>query len=107
MRSLQDPLFTEFLIRLGNGNEISDDDDFITLPKQILKENNADQLKFLIDYVYPNIFMRSTNVRSTLNRAILTTKNIFVHEINDILIHKFPGKETKKVSILVLMRHLI
>nr|KAJ0192848.1 hypothetical protein LSAT_V11C800445300 [Lactuca sativa] len=85
--------------QLGDGKELSDNNDFISLPKQILIENNADQLKVLIDYVYPNIFMSSTNVHASLKWAILTTKNIFVHEINDILINKFLGEETEYISL--------
>ncbi|CAI9296199.1 unnamed protein product [Lactuca saligna] len=88
------------VVRNGDGKEISDDNDFVTLPTQIIVENNAEanQLNVLIDYVYPNIFSSSTNIHSTLNRAILTTKNNFVHEINDILIHKFPGEKIKYIS---------
>ncbi|XP_052621335.1 uncharacterized protein LOC111914195 isoform X4 [Lactuca sativa] len=32
------------------------------------------------------------------NRVILTTKNLFVDEINDILINKFPGLETEYIN---------
>ncbi|CAI9266057.1 unnamed protein product [Lactuca saligna] len=100
MRLFLDPMFTNFLLRIGDGKEISDDNDFVTLPTQIVIQNNAttNQLNVLIDYVYPNISNISTNVHSTLNRAILTTNNNFVHEINDILIHKFPGEEMEYIS---------
>ncbi|XP_052622658.1 uncharacterized protein LOC128127948 [Lactuca sativa] len=43
--------------------------------------------------------MSSTNVHASLKWAILTTKNIFVHEINDILINKFLGEETEYISL--------
>ncbi|KAL3532807.1 hypothetical protein ACH5RR_006328 [Cinchona calisaya] len=57
-----------------------------------------DALQSLIDTVFPNIESRIESTCSTINQAILTTKNDFVDEINDILINKFPGVATEYFS---------
>nr|KAJ0210749.1 hypothetical protein LSAT_V11C400209270 [Lactuca sativa] len=95
MRALLDPKFTEFLLRLGDGEESSEHDDVVTIPTAMIIESNnqKDALNLLIEYVYPSIFGKSSSVPSSFNRAILTMKNAFVSEINDVLIQKFPGEE--------------
>ncbi|XP_071739161.1 uncharacterized protein [Rutidosis leptorrhynchoides] len=50
-------------------------------------------LNALVDYIYPNIHLESTTTPSNLNRAILTTKNTFADDINNISIEIFPGEE--------------
>ncbi|KAL4559204.1 hypothetical protein LXL04_031338 [Taraxacum kok-saghyz] len=100
MRALLDPMFTEFLLEVGNGTRNFEDDDLVTLPTSMLVQNTPeiDSLNVLIECVYPDIYRALNNVPSNLNRAILTTKNIFVDEINDILIQKFPGEEIEYIS---------
>ena len=49
-------------------------------------------------YVYSGMFSKLTSSPSSLNRAILTTKNSFVDEINDMLIGRFVGEETEHNS---------
>lgn len=61
-------------------------------------DSDIDPLNALIESVYPNIELESLVATGALNRAILTTKNAFVDEINDILIAKFPGEEIEYVS---------
>ncbi|CAI9287988.1 unnamed protein product [Lactuca saligna] len=99
MRALLDPIFTDFLLRLGDGNENLDEDD-VTLPKQIVIEESEESegLHTLIEYVYPNISQHYTTIPSSMNRAILTTKNTFVDQINEILIQKFQGEVKEYVS---------
>lgn len=95
IRALKDPMFKDFLIRIGDGNETSEEDEIITLPRQIVIDANNEQdcLNSLIQYVYPNILTNSIESQLRMNRAILTTKNTFVDEINDILIKKFSSQE--------------
>ncbi|CAI9260625.1 unnamed protein product [Lactuca saligna] len=102
MRALLDPVFTEFLLRLGEGRENLQDDDVVTLPSQIVIVDNDESqgLNVLIKYVYPHIFENSKDnpASFTFNRAILTTKNTFFDELNDILINKFQGEEKEYIS---------
>ncbi|XP_071724365.1 uncharacterized protein [Rutidosis leptorrhynchoides] len=99
MRAKLDPFFTKFLLEIVNGTTTSTDD-IVKLPSSMLikyhQSNNT--LNALIDYVYPNINQQSITNASTLNRAILTAKNTFVDDINNILIVRFPGEETEYIS---------
>nr|XP_027096136.1 uncharacterized protein LOC113716034 [Coffea arabica] len=68
--------------------------DLVVIPSSILIKytNEPDALQRLIDAVYSDINNISKNTVLSLNRAILTTKNHFVDEINDLMIEKFPGE---------------
>ncbi|GKB09795.1 ATP-dependent DNA helicase PIF1-like protein [Tanacetum coccineum] len=101
MRALLDPNFTEFLLEIGNGKETSLNNDLVNIPASMLIETLSENepLDTLIDHVYPDIQLQSSTNSRASNRAILTTKNCFVDEINDILIARLiPGEETEYVS---------
>nr|XP_027126011.1 uncharacterized protein LOC113742372 [Coffea arabica] len=100
MRARFDPSFTDYLLRVGDGTNQAEDDSLIHLPSSILVSNGSQNasLHDLIDVVYPHIHYRSENPALPLNRAILTTKNHFVDEVNDILIDKFPGTAVEYLS---------
>ncbi|GKC73401.1 ATP-dependent DNA helicase PIF1-like protein, partial [Tanacetum coccineum] len=100
MRALLDPIFTEFLLKIGNGTETSHKNDLVNIPPSMLIQTHLDKdpLDALIDCVYPNTQLHSLTTPCSLNRAILTTKNSFVDEINEILIARFPGEETEYAS---------
>ena len=92
--------FIEFLLRLVDGTEMADQNDIIKLPSSILVKHTtkSDPLEQLIKVVYPEFKDGSSNLASSNNKAILTTKNYFVDKINDALIIKFPGEVTEYLS---------
>ncbi|XP_059301869.1 uncharacterized protein LOC132053782 [Lycium ferocissimum] len=49
-----------------------------------------DSLNILFRVTYPDLFTSNSNVSFIISRAILTPKNDFVDEINDMLITQFP-----------------
>ncbi|XP_071727347.1 uncharacterized protein [Rutidosis leptorrhynchoides] len=100
MRAKLDPFFSKLLLDIGNGTNNSDDDDKVNIPfSKLIKTNESlDSLNTLIEYVYPNIHLESTNFPTSLNRAIVATKNIFVNDINNILIKRFPVEENEYFS---------
>lgn len=100
VRARLDLAYTEYLMRIGNGTEPTDGENSVTIPPLILlrHENDSDSLSKLIHSVYPDLQETPNNHSFLLNRAILTTKNSFVDEINDILIHKYPGEATEYLS---------
>ena len=51
------------------------------------------QLKELINYMYSDLQTRWNDCQYLLERAILTTKNKKVDEINEWILHDFPGEE--------------
>ncbi|KAK3221100.1 hypothetical protein Dsin_015070 [Dipteronia sinensis] len=100
MRAKFDPLFSQFLLRIGNGTEETDADEKIKLPAMmtIPYDDNETFLNTLLDIVFPNIHDYSNNINFMINRAILTPTNDYVDEINNLLIHKFPGYAMKCYS---------
>nr|XP_043623216.1 uncharacterized protein LOC122594998 [Erigeron canadensis] len=82
MRALTDPWFSDFLLRVGDGDEEAIDENFICIPGDMtLPYTNLDQArKDLISEIFPSM-------------EILSTKNENVDQINDELIDKFPGNE--------------
>ncbi|XP_073307172.1 uncharacterized protein [Primulina huaijiensis] len=96
MRALFDSNFSSWLLKIGNGTEATNKENEITIPARINIPFTDDitSLNVLIDMVFPNITDSNLDISLFVKRAILTTRNEFVHEINDVLINKFPGEET-------------
>ena len=55
MRARSDQYFSDFLLRVGNGDEPTNNDDMIVTPKEmIIKHKNDDtSVQNLIDYIFP------------------------------------------------------
>ena len=75
-------------------------DSKIQLPLSILISfvNDVVSLDQLINAVYLSLTDFIHNTSSIINRAILTTTNDFVHDINNLLIQRFLGQETRYMS---------
>ncbi|KAJ9541417.1 hypothetical protein OSB04_027923 [Centaurea solstitialis] len=95
MRAFTDPWFSDFLLRVGNGDEESLDGNFIRIPDDmaIPYTNENDSKDALIDAIFPSLQTNGTDSNYIISRAILTTKNDHVDEINDQLIERFCGEE--------------
>ncbi|XP_075483668.1 uncharacterized protein LOC142523822 [Primulina tabacum] len=95
MRAFLDPEFSSYLLRIGNGIEYTNEKEEIQIPNKINIPfvDDVTSLHALIDMVFPNISDTNIDFSSFVKRAILTTRNEFVHEINDLLISKFSGEE--------------
>ncbi|KAK9280130.1 hypothetical protein L1049_013817 [Liquidambar formosana] len=87
--------FTDYLLRVGNRIEPSITYNNIRTPENILLPYDNDEifLNKLIDFVFPNIFTFDANNDILINKAILTPKNYYVDDLNEILIKKFPGEK--------------
>ncbi|XP_024990537.1 uncharacterized protein LOC112524821 [Cynara cardunculus var. scolymus] len=95
MRALTDPWFLDFLLRVGDGDEESVDGNFIRIPDDmaIPYTNKNESKDVLIDAIFPSLQTCETASDYIISRAILTTKNEHVDEINDQLIERFCGEE--------------
>ncbi|XP_024964967.1 ATP-dependent DNA helicase PIF1-like [Cynara cardunculus var. scolymus] len=95
MRALTDPWFSDFLLRVRDGDEESVDGNFIRIPDDMTipytSKNESNDA--LIDAIFPSLQSCETASDYIISRAILTTKNEHVDEINDQLIEKFCGDE--------------
>lgn len=80
MISLLDPVFTDFLMIIGDVKKNSEGNDLVSIPLKMFVETNdsVDGLNVLIKHVYPNLFVNSINNPSNLNQAILTTKTFLL-----------------------------
>ena len=58
MRALLNPMFTKFLLQIGDGKINSTDDDIVCLPPEMITKcgREIDDLDALIHHVYPTIF---------------------------------------------------
>ena len=100
MRARLDPTFSEFLLCIGDGKHEKNNDDYIRLPSNMIipYEDDNISLQKLIKVVFPNIEDYPKNLHFMVNRAILTPKNDYVDEINNLLMNLFPGDSIKYYS---------
>ncbi|XP_024993308.1 uncharacterized protein LOC112527039 [Cynara cardunculus var. scolymus] len=95
MGARTDTWFSEFLLRIGDGDEEAVDESFICIPDDMTipyidKGKSKDAL---IDIIFPYLQINGADSDYIISRAILSTKNENVDEINDQLIGKFSGDE--------------
>ncbi|XP_042942909.1 uncharacterized protein LOC122277096 [Carya illinoinensis] len=94
MRARLDPIFSDYVLEVGNGMPPNTVDETITIPNRMLIPyyDDSTSLDHLIEDVFHNIHEYSMNISTMMNRAILTPKNSYVDEINALLIHRLPGE---------------
>ncbi|XP_030509017.2 uncharacterized protein LOC115723674 [Cannabis sativa] len=94
MRARLDPIFSDYVLSVGNGMPPITVNDTLQIPSNMLIPYHDDNtsLNLLIENVFHNIHHYLENVSTMMNRAILTPKNSFVDEINLMLIARFPGE---------------
>jgi hypothetical protein len=95
MRAQDDPWFSKYLLRIGNGAEETIGDDYVRLPDDIVIGYTEDEkaINTLIDDVFPSLHANSRSREYMSARAILSTKNEHVDNLNDKMISRFPGEE--------------
>nr|XP_051229452.1 uncharacterized protein LOC127347285 [Lolium perenne] len=109
MRAQTDPWFSEYLLRIGNGTEETISDDYVRLPDDIVIGYTEDgkAINKLIEDVFPSLHANATSREYMSTRAILSTKNEHVDDLNDKMISRFPGEEKVKVNCpVILLRNL-
>lgn len=101
MRARTNPAFCKYLLKIGDGRETINEHGKIEIPKSFLIPftNEKDSLNILLKTIHPNFNMFSEDISSITSHVILTTKNDFVAEINQMLIDKFPGDAITFVGI--------
>ncbi|XP_022846398.1 ATP-dependent DNA helicase PIF2-like [Olea europaea var. sylvestris] len=93
MRAQLDTSFCKYLLDIGDGTAEKHSCNMVQLPPDITIdfEEHITSLQSLIDIVYPNLDHYVDNLHYMINRVILTPKNEYVDEINNLLISHFPG----------------
>ncbi|XP_073151982.1 uncharacterized protein [Henckelia pumila] len=99
MRSAEDFEFSQLLLRIGDGLKHTINEDFIKLPDSMdIPWEDEHSISQLIDVILPNMVDHTNDANYMVDRAIITTKNVDVDKINEILIAKFPGEEREYSS---------
>ncbi|XP_024977121.1 uncharacterized protein LOC112514752 [Cynara cardunculus var. scolymus] len=95
IRAHTDPWFSEFLLRIVDGDEEAVDESFIRIPDDmtIPYTDKGKSKDALIDAIFPSLQINGADSDYIISRAILSTKNENVDEINDQLIDKFSRDE--------------
>ncbi|XP_066373872.1 uncharacterized protein [Miscanthus floridulus] len=96
MRAQTDPWFSSYLLRIGNGTEETIGEDYVRLPKDIVipyTGDSDDSISRLIQHVFPSLEENARSVKYMSTRAILSTKNEHVDQLNSKMIAMFPGEE--------------
>jgi hypothetical protein len=96
MRAQSDEWFADYLLRVGNGTEETDEDGNIWLPEDICVSSTGDSaadIKKLINHVFPALEHNMDNPNYMTSRAILSTRNNNVDGINMHMIERFQGEE--------------
>ncbi|KAI3752350.1 hypothetical protein L2E82_24321 [Cichorium intybus] len=95
MRALADPWFSDFLMRVGDGDEESIEESFIRIPDDmsIPYSEEAKSKDDSINAIFPSLQINGGSSDYIISRAILSTKNEHVDKINDQLIDRLCGEE--------------
>ncbi|KAM3398427.1 hypothetical protein P3S68_001942 [Capsicum galapagoense] len=100
IRARIDSSFSEFLLRIGNGEELTTRDDFVILPKQLVIENNSSSTAevTLVDQIFPSLDKNASCAKYMTEQAILASRNEYVDQLIEMLISRFPGKSRTFLS---------
>ncbi|XP_051196626.1 uncharacterized protein [Lolium perenne] len=95
MRAQDDPWFSEYLLRIGNGTKETIGNDYVRLPDEIVigYTENKKAINRLIEDVFPALHANARSREYMSARAILSIKNEHVDALNDKMISRFPGEE--------------
>lgn len=75
--------FEKWLLAIGDGHsEYTNKNDMVRVPSDMVIKEYFDPKRAIIDTTYPNLLDRYEDQQYLEERAILTTKNEIVHEIN-------------------------
>ncbi|KAK8956524.1 hypothetical protein KSP39_PZI001308 [Platanthera zijinensis] len=94
MRALADEHFANFLLRIGNGDELAYDDDMIQLPtSMIIPWEGEHSINVLINTVFSDITCSATDSDYWEDRALLAPLNDDVTLLNDKCLNLLLGDE--------------
>ncbi|XP_026451471.1 uncharacterized protein LOC113351751 [Papaver somniferum] len=89
-----DTYYSDFLMRVGDGNEPSWANDMIKMPDDmVIPWNGEDSVSQLIDAIFPDLADNSKDQDYLLNRELITPLNEHVDKLNDRVVSMFPGEE--------------
>lgn len=95
IRAQTDPWFSEYLLRISNGTKETIVDNYVHLPEDIVIAyiDDEEPINKLIKDVFPSLHTNARSREYMSTRAILSTKNEHVDDLNDKMISRFSGEE--------------
>ncbi|XP_016489836.1 uncharacterized protein LOC107809691 [Nicotiana tabacum] len=101
IRAKDDPSFCNYLLRIGNGEEKINSTNKIEIPTSLIipYTTEKESLDKLFAITYPDVHTFFSSSSYTSSRVILTTKNDFVDDINDMLVARFPEESKAFIGI--------
>lgn len=95
MRARSDPWFSDFLLRVGDGVEEAVEGNFIRIPDDMVipYTNEKESMEKLIEAIFPSLELHGRSSQYMISRAILSTKNEHVYELNNLMIDIFLGED--------------
>ncbi|XP_073152162.1 uncharacterized protein [Henckelia pumila] len=102
MRARTDPVFCEFLLRIGNETEVTDLEGNVKIPDEMIikYDNNGEEYseQNLINEIFPELEKNYDSTTYITNRAILASKNEYVDRLNEKIIQMFLGESREFTS---------
>ncbi|XP_021761819.1 uncharacterized protein LOC110726658 [Chenopodium quinoa] len=94
IRAREDPLYSAFLLALGNGELQQSENAFIELPEQTAQcDNNSTEIVGVVtEATFPEVVNGKFDCEVFAQKAILTPMNDDVDSINTFMIEQFPGQ---------------
>ncbi|KAB2624893.1 hypothetical protein D8674_016553 [Pyrus ussuriensis x Pyrus communis] len=99
MRSINDCEFSEFLLRVGDGNEDVIMDDMVKLSEcMVIPWESEHSINQLIAKIFPDLEDHINDATYMVERAVVTPTNEDVDMLNEKIINMFPGLEETMYS---------
>ena len=99
--------FSEWILKIGNGTiqnkssctvEDNPNCDIVEIPDDLLIKQADNKINALVESTFPNFSLNYNNAEYLRDRAILSTTNEIVDEINDYMLSLLPGNEIEYYS---------
>ncbi|PIA24902.1 hypothetical protein AQUCO_14900003v1 [Aquilegia coerulea] len=92
MRARTDPVYSDMLIHIGDGNQPFVEDDMIRIPNDmVIPWDDEQSLLQLINAIFPSMSENAYDKDYIMQRALITPKNNYVDELNHQVLQLFPG----------------
>ena len=90
--------FAEWILQIGNGGTVSLDDEWVTIPNDLLLQKGDDPKAKIIESIYPSLQDNCCKQQFLDQRAILCTTNENVNEINEYIMDNTQGDTISYLS---------
>ncbi|XP_021762968.1 ATP-dependent DNA helicase PIF1-like [Chenopodium quinoa] len=100
IRAREDPVYSAFLLELGNGKLQQTENAIVELPQEIVHSasNLSELVSTVIGQTFPEVAQGQIDSRVFTEKAILTPMNDDVDSINTSMIEQFPGQAVRYKS---------